>query len=142
MKVENILQTKGSAVVTVRSNARVSDAVTLLNEHNIGALIVLDSSDHVVGILSERDVIRRMAGDHITPMSKPVSDCMTANPVSCRLEDSIDDLMQTMTRRRIRHVPVIEDGRLAGMVSIGDVVKRKIAETEEEAAALREYIAS
>lgn len=142
MKVESILQSKGNAVITVQSNAHVADAVTLLNEHNIGALIVVDSANKVVGILSERDVIRRMSGDQITPMAKPVSDCMTANPVSCQLETSVDDLMQLMTKRRIRHIPVIEAGRLAGMISIGDVVKRKIAETEEEAAALREYIAS
>lgn len=142
MLVAHILQSKGTAVITIAESAQISDAVELLNKHNIGALIVTGSDGGVTGILSERDVVRRLSGLAGSVLMQPVSSCMTRNPVTCTSQHELDAVMQLMTNRRIRHLPVVEDGSLAGMISIGDVVKRKIEVTEEEAAALREYIAS
>ena len=121
---------------------RIAEAVKILNAENIGVVVVTDSEGGLAGILSERDIIRNMHSDSAAVGLLPVSKCMTPNPVTCTPETPIDELMQVMTDRRIRHIPVLKNGKLAGLVSIGDVVKRKIAEAEEEAAALREYIAS
>lgn len=142
MKIETILEAKGSAVHRVRTSDSIADAIKLLNHHNIGVVVVVDSNDAIAGILSERDVVRNMADDGSAIMQARVSTCMTANPVTCTPDSTVDELMQLMTHKRIRHVPVIEHGRIAGLISIGDVVKRKIEEAEEEAAAMREYIAS
>ncbi len=142
MKVEHILQGKGSEVFAVRETATIAEAVTLLADKNIGAVIVKNASGGVAGILSERDIVRRLKTQGAEVLAAPVSACMTANVVSCRLADTIDELMSKMTQRRIRHVPVVENGALVGLVSIGDVVKHKIEITEQEAAALRDYITS
>jgi len=142
MKVENILQAKGADVFSVRGDQKISDAVALLNEKNIGAVIVKDNAEKVIGILSERDVVRRIGADGAGMLNSPISSCMTPDPVTCGLGTSINELMGQMTRRRIRHMPVVEAGKLVGLVSIGDVVKRKIDVAEQEAAALKEYIAS
>lgn len=142
MIVENILKSKGTKVHTVLADAKIADAVRVLNEENIGVVIVVDTIQAVIGILSERDVIRHMTGDKNTIMLSPVSRCMTKDPVTCTPESTVDELMQIMTRRRIRHVPVLRDGKLVGLVSIGDVVKRKIEEAEEEVSAMRDYITS
>jgi CBS domain-containing protein len=142
MIVANILSTKGSTVFTVKQDARVADAVEILNAENIGVVVVVDDKGTAVGILSERDVIRHMTADTATILLSPVTKCMTANPVTCTSETTIEEVMQLMTARRIRHIPVVDNGTLAGLISIGDIVKRKIAQAEEEAAALRDYIAS
>lgn len=142
MNVARILQTKGGAVHTISASAKISDAVEMLNRNNIGALIVSGQGGEVTGILSERDIVRRLHGFAGAVLLQSVSACMTPNPVTCTREHSIDEVMQLMTKKRIRHLPVVEDGKLLGLISIGDVVKRKIEITEEEAAALREYIAS
>ncbi|UJQ94479.1 CBS domain-containing protein [Mariluticola halotolerans] len=142
MNVENILQSKGAKVFTISGEAKIAEAIRVLNSENIGAVVVVDAEDQVVGIMSERDVIRQMGGDSTAVLFSPVSGCMTRNLITCTPETSLDELMQLMTARRIRHVPVLRNGQLAGLVSIGDVVKRKIEKTEEEAAAMREYIAS
>lgn len=142
MKVQQILHSKGVEVFAVRETASISDAVAVLAEKNIGAVIVKSASGAVAGILSERDIVRKLKTDGAKALSAPVRECMTANVVSCSLDDSVDQLMSKMTERRIRHVPVIADGALVGLVSIGDVVKRKIEQSEREAAALREYITS
>lgn len=142
MKVDHILQSKGTDVFSVASDDSLSDAVSVLNDKNIGAVLVTDASQNVVGILSERDVVRQMGSHGAEAMHKRVSECMTADPVSCSCEATIDQLMGEMTKRRIRHIPVIEGGALKGLVSIGDVVKRKIEQAEQEAEALKEYIAS
>jgi CBS domain-containing protein len=128
-------------VHAVPGKARVSDAVEMLNRHNIGAVLVLDGKE-VVGIISERDVVRLLGRDPAGALKRPVSECMTTNVVTCSRDTTVGDLMEQMTRHRIRHIPVVERGELLGIVSIGDVVKRKIEETEQEASALREYIAS
>jgi len=142
MHVQAILQTKGTKVYSVPANALVSDAIGALNKHNIGAVVVVDTDGKLVGIVSERDVVRLLGRDPTGALKRPVSECMTASVVTCTRETLIADLMERMTRFRIRHMPVVEHEELLGLVSIGDVVKRKIEETEQEATALREYIAS
>ena len=142
MKVENILGAKGSAVYAVRRNMAVSDAVEMLGSKNIGAVVVTEEDGTVCGILSERDVVRQLSVSGPPALSGPIEDCMTRNVVTTTKDAQVNDLMNMMTEKRIRHLPVVEDGKLTGIVSIGDVVKRKIQETEEEAASLREYIAA
>jgi CBS domain-containing protein len=142
MQVQAILQSKGTAVYTVSSGGRVSDAVAALNKHNIGAVVVVDAEGDVAGIISERDIVRLLGRDPSGALQRPVSECMTATVVSCTRETTVAVLMEQMTRYRIRHMPVVESGRLRGIISIGDVVKRKIEEAEQEALALRDYIAT
>jgi CBS domain-containing protein len=142
MQVENILQSKGTAVHTVSEHANVADAVAMLNRHRIGAVVVVDDGGEVAGILSERDVVRKMGTDPTTFLKSPVADCMTRKVVTCERHDAIATVMEKMTENRIRHMPIVEEGALVGIISIGDVVKRKIEEAELEALALREYIAT
>lgn len=142
MKVEHILRSKGADVFAVSDATTVKEAIDLLGEKNIGAVVVKDKGGSVSGIFSERDVVRRLKSEGPDVLSRPVSDCMTKNPFTCTLDTSLDELMGVMTKKRIRHMPVIHDGKLAGIVSIGDVVKRKIDDIEREAAMLKEYIAS
>ncbi|MEO1136388.1 MAG: CBS domain-containing protein [Pseudomonadota bacterium] len=142
MKVEKILQSKGADVFAVRPDDSVVDAVRLLNEKNIGAVVVRGDGGEAVGILSERDVVRKLGLQGAKALDMRVSDCMTANPFTCSPDDSLDELMSKMTDKRIRHLPVASNGRLVGVVSIGDVVKRKIELAENEAAALKQYIAT
>ncbi len=142
MKVEQILSAKGADVFSVTTTDPISKAVDVLGKKNIGAVLVKDKAGAVAGILSERDVVRMMRTGGAATLSEPVSSCMTANPHTCGLETSVDELMMEMTEKRIRHMPVVKDGALVGVVSIGDVVKRKIENAEQEAAALKEYISS
>lgn len=142
MKVEQILQSKGTEVYAVRDDAAISDAVALLNDKNIGAVVVRDASEGVVGILSERDVVRQLGAKGQEALSMSVKEAMTPDPFTCSPEASVDDLMAQMTEKRVRHLPVTDSGKIMGVVSIGDVVKRKIEQAEQEAAALKEYIAS
>jgi CBS domain-containing protein len=141
MQVENILQSKGRAVTTVTSGSTIAEAVTLLNTQRIGAVVVTDNGK-VAGILSERDVVRHLGSDWTALAQRPVSDVMTKNVISASRFATVADVMERMTQHRIRHLPIVENGELVGIVSIGDVVKRKIEETEQEATALKEYIAS
>ena len=141
MQVENILQSKGRAVTTVTAGSTIAEAVTLLKTKKIGAVVVVDGK-RVVGILSERDVVRHLGTDWAALANRPVSDVMTKNVVSVSRFATVADVMERMTEKRIRHMPIVENGELVGIVSIGDVVKRKIEETEQEATALKEYIAS
>jgi CBS domain-containing protein len=141
MQVENILQSKGRVVHTVAADTSLKDAVDMLTERRIGAVVVLEGKK-VAGILSERDVVRHLGKDWAALASRPVRDVMTKAVVTTGRYATIAQIMEQMTERRIRHVPVVESGELVGIVSIGDVVKRKIEETEQEALALKEYIAS
>ena len=141
MQVETILQSKGRTVHTVSTTSTIAEAVDMLNSKKIGAVVVTDGR-RVAGILSERDVVRHLGKDWAGLASRPVSDVMTSNVISVGRSASVDDLMESMTAHRIRHMPIVEAGELIGIVSIGDVVKRKIEETEQEANALKEYIAS
>ncbi|WP_374622929.1 CBS domain-containing protein [Devosia sp.] len=142
MQVEHILQSKGRAVHTVEAGAPLSEAVRVLNTHRIGAVVVVDAKGRVAGILSERDVVRHLGDDPVKVLASPVRTAMTAKVITTRSDASVSELMEVMTRHRIRHIPVIENGDLVGIVSIGDVVKRKIEEAEQEALALKQYIAS
>lgn len=142
MQVETILQSKGATVYTVPVSAPVAEAVRMLNSHRIGAVVVVDANGGVAGILSERDIVRRLGDNWAALAGRPVSECMTVNVITCERATSIGELMERMTEHRIRHIPIVENGGLVGIVSIGDVVKRKIEEAEFEANALKEYIAS
>lgn len=142
MQVETILQSKGTTVYTVSAGAPLSEAVRLLNAHKIGAVVVVDAKGKVAGILSERDIVRRLEGDPAQLLTNSVRSAMTAKVITASRSHTVSDLMELMTRHRIRHIPVVEGTALVGIVSIGDVVKRKIEETEQEAQALKEYIAS
>ena len=136
-----ILERKGHAVVTLQDNGSVSDAVRLLRQHNIGALVVVDATGKVVGITSERDVVRQLADGGGSVLGQPIATCMTAKPHVAGSETTIDEVMAMMTKFRIRHLPVVDNGRLSGIISIGDVVKLKIETTEAERSALMDYIA-
>jgi len=142
MQVENILQSKGADVYTVTAGAPISEAVRLLSTHRIGAVVVVDAKGAVAGILSERDIVRRLGEDPAALLASPVRTAMTTKVITATRAHSVSDLMELMTRHRIRHIPVVEGSKLVGIVSIGDVVKRKIEEAEQEAQALKEYIAS
>ncbi len=142
MKVVHILQTKGAAVFTVRTTASITEAIDILGERNIGAVVVKDEKEVVVGILSERDIVRRLRTEGSVALTKNVSAYMTPNPFTCSLDAEVDQVLARMTDKRVRHLPVCENGKLVGIVSIGDVVKWKIENVEREAAALREYICS
>lgn len=136
-------QTNGPAVVTTASNATVMEAAHKLAQHKIGAVVVVAVDGTVAGILSERDVVRRLAEAGPDIMSATVRDVMTRNVITCTADTSVDELMTKMTRGRFRHLPVVDaSGRLTGIVSIGDVVKMHVEEIEHEATALREYISS
>ncbi|MBD8908894.1 CBS domain-containing protein [Methylorubrum zatmanii] len=140
MTVARILAEKGNSVVTVPPHRTVDEAIHLLAEKQIGALVVADAGGHVIGILSERDVMRALARDGAAALDQSISHYMTAKVVTCTRRASIEDVMETMTEGRFRHLPVVEDGHLVGVVSIGDVVKRRIAAVEAEHQAMRDYI--
>jgi CBS domain-containing protein len=145
MKVREILEAKGRRVVTIRPDATIATAVHRLALERIGALVVSEDGSSVAGILSERDIVRALAqeGAEIMGTSQRVADVMTTGVATCSMDDNIKAVMAEMTRRRFRHLPVIENGRLAGIVSIGDVVKSRLGEMELETVMLREaYIAA
>ena len=142
MLVKQILHEKGRDVVTVSGDATLSEAARLLAQLRIGAVVVRDGRDGVAGILSERDIICALAEQSVNALAQSVAQHMTRKVTTCRETDAIDDLMELMTRKRFRHVPVMENGKLAGIVSIGDIVKSRIAETVDEAESLRGYIAA
>jgi CBS domain-containing protein len=142
MNVEHILSEKGRQVVTIGPEASLMDAGRMLSEKRIGAVVVADPGNPVLGILSERDIVRAVATNGVAALDEPVSRYMTAKVVTCTTRSAINDLMETMTRGKFRHVPIVEDGRLIGIVSIGDVVKFRVAEIESESRALRDYIAT
>ncbi len=142
MQVENILQSKGRAVHTLPTGATIAEAVDLLNTRKIGAVVVTTEKGKVAGILSERDIVRHLGKDWAALASKPVSEVMTRDVVTMSRRATVAEVMERMTERRIRHLPIVDNGELVGIVSIGDVVKRKIEEAEQEANALKEYIAS
>ena len=141
MNIEAILQTKGGEVVTVRCDTPVREAVALLSERKIGALPVLKGDD-VVGIMSERDVIYCIARDGAGMLDWPVEKTMTSPIISAEPGMPVLAALGLMTERRIRHLPVLDGGRLVGLVSIGDLVKFRMDRIEAEAAALRNYIQS
>jgi len=142
MNVAALLKVKGRAVATVRPDATVQDVAQKLAAKRIGAMVVVGPGGGLVGIVSERDVIRVIATSGSAALAMPVEEIMTRDVVTCQEGDTIDSLMAKMTAGRFRHVPVVEDGALVGLVSIGDVVKHHIAEVELEASALKSYLVS
>jgi CBS domain-containing protein len=142
MIVSQILREKGDLVFTVTPNETVAEAAAMLHERKVGAMVVLGERDQVMGIISERDIVRVIARHGAEALSSPVSGCMTSQVIFASPEETMDDLLGRMTDRRVRHLPVIRDGRLCGIVSIGDLVKRKIAETQAEAEELKAYISA
>ena len=139
MRISDVLRSKSSALVTLSPDATVRDLVDLLAEHNIGAVIVGDDANPVAGIVSERDVVRGLVSG-ATILESLVADIMTTTVKTAAPSDSVDDLMRIMTEHRIRHVPVVVDGQLKGIVSIGDVVKSRIGELEFERDQLESYV--
>jgi CBS domain-containing protein len=141
MNVETILRNKGNRVATIRSDATVAEAVDILNRERIGALIVSENGTGVDGILSERDIVIALAEHGENLMSRRVGEVMTRTVITCGPSDTVGQLMAEMTNRRIRHFPVVADGRLCGIVSIGDLVKNRLDEVEFEASSMRSFIA-
>ena len=143
MKISDILRHKGSTVVTISPADPVGDLLSRLAEHKVGALVVVDAAGDgstVAGIVSERDVVRRLAERGAAVLDSTVADIMTTDVLSCDPQDSVDSVAATMTDRRIRHMPVISDGQLAGIVSIGDVVLSRMNQLEQDRGQLEQYI--
>jgi CBS domain-containing protein len=143
MNVHSILTTKGTAVATIDPTASLGDATASLRDHGVGALVVSSGGGRIEGILSERDVVRALAAHGGGTLGRSVASAMSTDVLTCRAADTVDELMAMMTSRRFRHLPVVDDdGALAGIVSIGDVVKQRIAEVEFEADEMKRYITS
>jgi CBS domain-containing protein len=142
MKIREILHGKGSQVYSIAPEQTVLDAVAQLNAHRIGALVVRDASGAVVGIITERDVLRECLHHSTELAGRRVRDAMTANLIVCVVDDDVDYAMAIVTRNRVRHLPVLDGDRLAGLVSIGDLVKATLDETQHENRYLKDYIAA
>jgi len=143
MRITDVLRHKGTAVATIAPTALVGELLALLGERNIGAAVVTErgsDADNVVGIVSERDIVRRLHSRGAELLTSPVGEIMTSTVLSCAPGDTVDSLAETMTERRIRHMPVLVDGKLVGIVSIGDVVKSRISQLEADREQLASYI--
>ncbi len=142
MSVAHILKQKGNAVITVEPSQTLHEVAGTLAKHRIGAVIVVGAAGAIAGIVSERDVVRALAKDGAAALEKTAGEFMTVKVRTCTPRDTETGLMGLMTEHRIRHLPVVEDGKLAGMISIGDVVKLRIEMIEREAEEMKSYIAS
>jgi CBS domain-containing protein len=141
MNVQAILSVKGSAVATVTPATTLAEATASLRDHGVGALVVSSDGSTIQGILSERDVVRALAAHGSSTLGRQVSTAMSEHVVTCDIADTVDELMAMMTERRIRHVPFVDrDQRLAGVISIGDVVKSRLGQLEQENNQLYDYI--
>ena len=140
MIVKAILSEKGSEVITIAPTAKLSAAVQMLATHKIGALVVTGADRRVIGIVSERDIVQELAAHGAASLDLPLTEVMTRKVMTCSTSDTISSLMERMTEGKVRHLPVVEQGRLCGIVSIGDVVKQRLQEMEREQSALRDYI--
>jgi CBS domain-containing protein len=141
MNVETILRNKGDWVATIRPDATIAEAVETLNRERIGALVVSADGNSVDGMLSERDIVTALDDYGEVLLSRPVDQIMTRNVITCDPADTVQELMAEMTNRRFRHIPVVREGRLRGIISIGDLVKNRLDEVEFEANSLRSFIA-
>lgn len=142
MTVSQILKAKGRDVITAAPTSKVSDVARILSERRIGAVVITGAGGRIEGIVSERDVVRQIGKEGAKALDLPVSAIMTRNVRTAREGDSESELMALMTEHRIRHLPVVNDGKLAGMISIGDVVKNRIEAIEREAADMKAYIST
>jgi CBS domain-containing protein len=140
MKISLLLSRKDASVATIRSGASIGEAVEELVAHRIGALVVSRDGEHIEGIVSERDIVRGLAANRDSFLEEPVASIMTSTVFTCSPDDEVETLMQVMTDRRIRHVPVVDGHSLCGIVSIGDVVKSRIDELEKDRRELVDYI--
>ncbi|MCK6212585.1 CBS domain-containing protein [Georgenia sp. EYE_87] len=140
MRISDVLRRKGDDVVTIRRDATVAELLDLLTEHRIGAVVVSDGEGRVDGIVSERDVVLHLRRAAAPPLEEKVGAIMTTEVTTCTPEDDIESLARTMTERRVRHLPVVVDGRLAGIVSIGDIVKQRLDELQDERDQLVDYV--
>jgi CBS domain-containing protein len=140
MIVADILRGKGGSIVSVTASQHISEALALLAQHRIGAALVLDDRGGIAGILSERDLVRAMHKLGKAAFDKTVGELMTSPVVTCSPKDPVPAIEGMMTAQRFRHVPVVDEGKLVGIISIGDVVKTRIEEAEAEVDALRRYI--
>lgn len=141
MVIAGILKHKGGSILSVTPAAKVAEVVQILASRRIGAVLVVDETNHLQGILSERDIVRSLAEHGAATLELPAAQLMTSDVHTATPQTSIAEAMEMMTDGRFRHVPVVEDDRLVGLVSIGDVVKAKIGEAEEEVDSLRAYVA-
>jgi CBS domain-containing protein len=140
MTVSVILAGKGRDVVTIEPAARLAEAVKVLAEKRIGAALVLGADRRIAGIISERDIVRALAGRGVAALDESVSQTMTRTVETCNESESVATIMERMTAGKFRHMPVVDQGRLVGVVSIGDIVKHRVQEMERESGAMREYI--
>jgi CBS domain-containing protein len=139
MTVRSILNTKGHQIMSVGPDAKLSAAIKLLGEKKIGAVLVMNQS-RIEGILSERDIVRVLGERGASVLEEPVSNVMTRKVVSCKETDTVAEIMEMMTTGKFRHLPVVDNGRVVGLISIGDIVKWRVREYETEQEALRDYI--
>lgn len=142
MLVSQILKDKGDLVFTASPQETVGAAAALLHSRRVGAMVIVDADEAIVGILSERDIVRLIAKEGAGALTKPITACMSAEVIFAQPEESVDVLLGRMSDRRIRHLPVVRSGRLVGIISIGDLVKYKINEAQAEADGLKAYIAA
>ncbi|PTS90336.1 MULTISPECIES: CBS domain-containing protein [unclassified Caulobacter] len=142
MLVSQILKDKGDLVFTASPQETVGAAAALLHSRRVGAMVIVDADEAVVGILSERDIVRVIAREGASALTKPITACMSSEVIFAHPEESVDALLERMSDRRIRHLPVVRGGRLAGIISIGDLVKYKIDEAQAEADGLKAYISA
>jgi CBS domain-containing protein len=142
MNVRHILEAKGREVVTLRPDATLEEAMQVLSGRRIGAIVLTDDEGAVVGIISERDVVRVLGTTGVELLTKSVKNVMTADVRTCTEATTVNEAMEIMSTGRFRHLPVCENDRLVGIISIGDVVKQRIEEVEREATEMREYIAA
>ncbi|GLQ06830.1 CBS domain-containing protein [Sneathiella chinensis] len=142
MNVASILKNKGVDIISASKTDSISAVAGILSEHRIGAVLVLDENRKVLGVLSERDIVRGLAARGDGCLIMEAGELMTANVITCTPADTVDQVMALMTKKRIRHLPVMDGDNLAGFISIGDVVKTRMDEVEREAAAMRDYIAT
>jgi CBS domain-containing protein len=142
MHVRQILDSKGPFVATIAPSASLADVARSLADHGVGALVVSSDGQRIDGIVSERDLARAVARTGADALELPVAEAMTSDVSTCSPNDTVDTLMEVMTRERIRHLPVTVNGKLAGIISIGDVVKHRVAELQTESQALQEYLYS
>jgi len=140
MKMKEVLKRKGGQPVAVLTTAVVADAIRAMSDHKVGSVMVLEASGAPAGIFTERDVLNLCAQDRTDFAKMPIQPCMTCDITTIQPNDAISEALTVMTARRFRHLPVVEEGQLIGVISIGDLVKAKLEETAQEAQALREYI--
>ncbi len=142
MFLSQVLKSKGDLVFTAQPGDTIATVAALLNGRRVGAMVIVDEAHSVIGIVSERDIVRIVAEAGGEGLSRPISACMTRDVIFADPEETVDALLERMTDRRVRHLPVCHAGKLVGIISIGDLVKSKIAETVAEAEGLRAYISA